>query len=376
MILKAKNTQVRRCDGNCFLTSIARHLFLTTVLFLYGCATGYQPQDISGGFSEERITANRFLVGFSGNGYTSDARAVDLAGMRCAELAINHGFKYVIFLEGQTDQSVDNVTVATVSATPYGAIGTAYSTPILKPNHSNLILCSDDVPVRFSDKTFDAKDLFEKYKQKYNLKVLPSGIKLAVNQETAYKPGVAPKVRGNPTAVSQKIPRPISVFFDGFEYPSEVGKANFSAIDHGTITSTVWPSDVSKTGYFQILVDRMIEEKHFDYFVFQHVNDATGYGYILHAGYGLKARIGYTTSDKTKDESGMDVVADIDDKKSFAYRDGLRIGDKIRKINDIPVDKVDDLVIEKKKSFIPGNKIRVNVVRNGELKDLEIELVE
>jgi hypothetical protein len=71
--------------------------FLTLIL-LTGCATQYQKVGATGGFEEKQLSRNEFVVAFSGNGYTTGQRAVDLCMLRCAELALGHGFHYFILI--------------------------------------------------------------------------------------------------------------------------------------------------------------------------------------------------------------------------------------------------------------------------------------
>ena len=57
-------------------------------LVLVACATAYQPQSFSGGFSETQLDKNVFRVSFKGNGYTNAERAEEMALLRSAELAL------------------------------------------------------------------------------------------------------------------------------------------------------------------------------------------------------------------------------------------------------------------------------------------------
>ena len=55
---------------------------------LLGCATAYQPQGLSGGFTETQLAPDVWRVSFSGNGYTKGERAEDFAMLRSAELTL------------------------------------------------------------------------------------------------------------------------------------------------------------------------------------------------------------------------------------------------------------------------------------------------
>ena len=66
-------------------------LILVLPIILSACATTYQPQGLSGGFSETQLDTNVFKVSFRGNGYTHAERAEDLALLRSAELTLKNG---------------------------------------------------------------------------------------------------------------------------------------------------------------------------------------------------------------------------------------------------------------------------------------------
>mgnify|MGYP003326504792 CR=1 FL=1 len=56
------------------------------VLFITGCATTYQSQGFSGGFSETRLGENMFRVTFEGNGYSGKDRVADFTLLRSASI--------------------------------------------------------------------------------------------------------------------------------------------------------------------------------------------------------------------------------------------------------------------------------------------------
>ncbi len=163
------------------------------VAVLGGCATAYQPQGITGGFSSTQLDSNVFQVTFTGNGYTARGRANDFALLRSAELALENGYKYFIIVDAQ--QYSDNSTYTTPttattnintntsgSAYTYGSntsyygntTGTATTTVtggqtyiVSKPRASNMIVCFTEKPKGFSyNAEFIAKNLKEKYEIK------------------------------------------------------------------------------------------------------------------------------------------------------------------------------------------------------------------
>ncbi len=91
---------------------------------LTGCATSYQKQGFTGGFSETRLGKNIFKVTFNGNVYTSRERASDFALLRSAELALKNGFKYFIIVNSEKYAKTETYTTPTTSYTTGSAYGT------------------------------------------------------------------------------------------------------------------------------------------------------------------------------------------------------------------------------------------------------------
>ena len=66
---------------------------------LLGCATPYQRQGFTGGYSERPLNDRSYVVAFDGNGYTSRSRVQEYLLRRCAELTIAQGYSYFIVLD-------------------------------------------------------------------------------------------------------------------------------------------------------------------------------------------------------------------------------------------------------------------------------------
>ena len=92
-----------------FLTVIA------AVSILAGCATAYQPEGLSGGFTETQLDTNVWKVSFAGNGYTRGERAEDFAMLRSAELALANGFTHFAFASSRTGTETSTMTTPTTS---------------------------------------------------------------------------------------------------------------------------------------------------------------------------------------------------------------------------------------------------------------------
>lgn len=115
-----------------------RLILLSGVIFLSGCATTYQPQGATGGFSNTALAPDVQSVRFAGNGYTSAEDAQDFAMLRAAELMREGGFPYFIVIGADAGASTATAylpgsTTTTASAhmvgnTAYGQ-ATSYSSP-------------------------------------------------------------------------------------------------------------------------------------------------------------------------------------------------------------------------------------------------------
>ena len=167
-----------------------RQMFVLALsLMLLGCATPYQKNGLTGGFDETILSPNVFRVSFQGNGYTSLERAKDYALLRCAEVSLEHGFKYFVvmddgtriksdhvYIPGQTYASYSGTTTAqvlpggNVSATTRGSINTittpGFAFNVDKPNAAFRVLGlhnENDIPGAF-DAVFLRNSIRTKYK--------------------------------------------------------------------------------------------------------------------------------------------------------------------------------------------------------------------
>jgi hypothetical protein len=164
-----------------------------------GCATAYQKQGPTGGYSSYHLAENIFKVTFKGNGFTDKDRASDFALLRSAEVALENGYPFFVIVDerqhsknsmltspGASTTSVHTNTYGT--ATGYGNYstysGNAYGRAttfnsggqtflITKPTSTNTIFC-------FRKKT----DTFA-----YEAKIIRSSIreKYAINEDVADK---------------------------------------------------------------------------------------------------------------------------------------------------------------------------------------------
>jgi len=90
---------------------------VVTSLAMVGCATGYQPTNIGGGFSETRLSENTWRVVFRGNPLARADRTEDLALMRAADVALQSGFAVI-----QVQRSATTTSTITTSMPTYTTV--------------------------------------------------------------------------------------------------------------------------------------------------------------------------------------------------------------------------------------------------------------
>lgn len=71
----------------------------TIIMLLVAGCTSYQPRGVTGGFSETQMSPTLYQVRFVGNGYTSEERATEFFLRRCAEIALENGFRYFVITD-------------------------------------------------------------------------------------------------------------------------------------------------------------------------------------------------------------------------------------------------------------------------------------
>jgi hypothetical protein len=99
---------------------------LLFALLLAGCATNYQPQGFTGGYSDFLTAPDEAAITFRGNGYTDPFRVGEMATLRCADVTLQHGFRYFI-----TTSFADISTTAAFTTPGYGyTSGSAYGTSV------------------------------------------------------------------------------------------------------------------------------------------------------------------------------------------------------------------------------------------------------
>ena len=150
-------------------------------IILQGCATSYQKNSFTGGYSETQLDKNVFNVSFRGNGYTGRERVADFTLLRSAELTLENGFQYFAIIDANSYTSNSTYTTPTTSQTTgsaYGsgnyAYGSATTTTtggqtynISKPSSSNTIVCFKKKPETVF--TYNAKFIYKNIRKKYGI---------------------------------------------------------------------------------------------------------------------------------------------------------------------------------------------------------------
>lgn len=73
---------------------------------LAGCATGYHPLGMTGGYYDEKVGTSRYLVGFNGNAFTSDYAAQRYAFRHAKEICEENGYYEFELVQKQNSTSV------------------------------------------------------------------------------------------------------------------------------------------------------------------------------------------------------------------------------------------------------------------------------
>jgi hypothetical protein len=147
---------------------------LIFILGFSGCSTKYQPQSISGGYSETRLGDNVFSVSFRGNGYTSREKTTDFVLLRSSELTLENNFKYFTIINSEkytntyTTPSSYTTTGTINGSSYYGHTTQTGGMTFVKPSSNNTIMCFTEKP-NIDGIVYNPEYLIKSIKQKYNI---------------------------------------------------------------------------------------------------------------------------------------------------------------------------------------------------------------
>lgn len=156
---------------------------LVSLVLLVGCATAYQQEGFTGGFTETQLGENVFQITFKGNAYTSAERASDFTLLRSAELALEQGYQFFVIVDADSYSTYSTYTTPTTSKTKANAYGSgnyAYGTATtvttggqtieyVKPRSTNTIVCFTERPEDTGGLIYEARFIVNSLKGKYKL---------------------------------------------------------------------------------------------------------------------------------------------------------------------------------------------------------------
>ena len=154
---------------------------LLFAFLLSGCATRYQAQGWTGGYTEVQLTPDSFHICFYGNGYTSPQKVTKYVLLRASELTLEKGFKYFIVTSIEDHTSFQNYSQtnsnSTGSANTYcysnstntqlnhSTVTSTSSGTIRKPAQCITIKCFQTKPQSSSGEVFDAQFYWDTNKE-------------------------------------------------------------------------------------------------------------------------------------------------------------------------------------------------------------------
>lgn len=155
-------------------------IIITTIVV--GCATAYLPIGATGGYYHQKVSENKYIIGFQGNGFTESQRADDYATLRAAEIGSKLGFTHFV-IEGISDKSgtqiVDMGSTTTTSGNVFarGNNASFYSTsrttsnsmPVFKPGIEISVFFFDGIPEGRHLEVFVIQDVINIIKTKYEI---------------------------------------------------------------------------------------------------------------------------------------------------------------------------------------------------------------
>lgn len=155
---------------------------LCLIVTLSACATAYQRDGFTGGFSETQLDENVWRVTFEGNGYTREQRAEEFALLRSAELTLEKGYTHFGIAGSRSSSETGAVTTPTTSYTTgnaYSSGNYAYGSAttrtyggqtfyVSKPSTTNTVVMFNGKP-EVQGMIYDARFICQSIGQKYGI---------------------------------------------------------------------------------------------------------------------------------------------------------------------------------------------------------------
>ena len=82
---------------------------LSAVCLLCSCATAYQPDGVSGGYADRRLSDNTAQVSFRGNRFSTPETLHAYLLRRCADVTLQNGYNYFVVVSNEppNEQNTD-----------------------------------------------------------------------------------------------------------------------------------------------------------------------------------------------------------------------------------------------------------------------------
>lgn len=143
---------------------------ILVLCFLFsGCVTQYQRNGYTGGFSDIKLNADLFEVTFNGNGYTGASTVKRYFLRRCAEVTLENGFDYFVFVDQEAyagkygGGSTERGTITKDFAGNYEYRGTIEQSSVTKHGRTGTIKAF--VKGKQPETSYDAQEILNSFGQ-------------------------------------------------------------------------------------------------------------------------------------------------------------------------------------------------------------------
>lgn len=191
---------------------------ITLALSLAGCATGFQSNGFTGGFSDFQMAQDVYRISFRGNAFTSSDATTEMAMLRAAQLTLEAGYShFAVMNEGESYSTtyIAQPGSSTTMIQPNGAGGYNAWThsnpgalvPVNKPRSEIVVRMFHDG----SSGGMDARQVFARLAPRY----APNAIMPGEPVYAAPAPAVAPAPAPAPAPLAQAQPAAPAPQMDG-----------------------------------------------------------------------------------------------------------------------------------------------------------------
>lgn len=145
---------------------------IALLILLTNCSTPYQPKNMLGGYSEEKILDNLYRVEFAGNQHSKPEKIQNYLLYRCAELTQEMGYEYfaIVSEERHFDElsyrpdrgNIGKATTSKSGGTRY-TVNPDLQTATSSTNYTGayVIKFLDSVDEKYKNAVFNVNDVFD-----------------------------------------------------------------------------------------------------------------------------------------------------------------------------------------------------------------------